>query len=70
LVAAIPERKSRYETDIKGIAQVPIGKTGWFGVDDEDRSPRPKRSDKKSTPRLWCFDFNERVPPFALLPAL
>ena len=58
-VTAVPEEKiARYKTDAKGIAQVPISKTGWqvLGVDHEERSPLQKLADKEKYTATLVFE--------------
>ena len=57
-VTGVPEdRIPRYTTDAKGIAQVPIGPSGWavLGVDHEERSPTPKLADKEKYTATFVF---------------
>ena len=57
-VTGIPEEKiARYETDAKGVARVPIVKTGWavVGVDHEEKSPLPRLADKEKYTATLVF---------------
>ena len=57
-VTGIPEDKiARYRTDAKGVARVPIGKTGWtvVGVDHEEKSPLPRLADQEKYTATLVF---------------
>lgn len=57
-ITAMPENEiTRYKTDAKGVALVPIGKSGWqvIGVDFEEKSPQQRLADQEKYTATLVF---------------
>ena len=57
-VTALPEEKIvRYRADARGVARVPIGRSGLqvLGVDHEEKSPTPALADKEKYTATLVF---------------